>query len=112
MESEFEFPALLKLTRPQMDFIEVFVKNRGVIREVERELGCSYPTVRAKLDEVVAAMGFAPRGESDESDGDESASRRSILDDLRAGRVSPEDALRLLRTGSKRAGSSEEKKDG
>ena len=46
------------LHRAQLDFVEVFLKNRGIIREVERELGVSYPTVRARLDEVLDAIGF------------------------------------------------------
>src|ERR1700676_4001326 len=58
IEGEFAPPALLKLTGAQIDFIEVFIKNRGVIREVERELGVSYPTVRARLDEVLEAIGL------------------------------------------------------
>src|SRR6267154_3762322 len=58
IDGEFALPQLLKLTRAQIDFIEVFLKNRGIIREVERELGVSYPTVRARLDEVLDAIGF------------------------------------------------------
>src|ERR1700676_3566382 len=58
IDGEFALPQLLKLTRAQLDFIEVFIKNRGIIREVERELGISYPTVRARLDEVLDAIGF------------------------------------------------------
>src|SRR5260370_27581620 len=61
MEGEFELPRLLKLTRAQIDFIEVFIKNRGIIREVERELGVSYPTVRARLDEVIQPLGYSSK---------------------------------------------------
>lgn len=110
IESEFEFPALMRLNRAQMDFVEVFIKNRGVIRDVERELGCSYPTVRAKLDEVVSAMGFAAR-ESAGAETERDAARHTVLDDLRAGRISPEDALRVLRPGGKQT-AREEKKNG
>jgi len=59
IEGEFTPPALLKLTGAQIDFVEVFIKNRGVIREVERELGVSYPTVRARLDDVITALGYS-----------------------------------------------------
>src|SRR6266436_1890229 len=62
---EFALPQLLKLTRAQIDFIEVFIKNRGIIREVERELGVSYPTVRARLDEVIKALGYSNKSTSD-----------------------------------------------
>ncbi len=61
IEGEFAPPALLKLTGAQIDFVEVFIKNRGVIREVERELGVSYPTVRARLDDVITALGYSAK---------------------------------------------------
>jgi hypothetical protein len=95
-------PALLRLSAAQIDFIEVFIKNRGVIREVERELGVSYPTVRARLDEVISALGFQVRSAPapDESAAaptdDAAARRRAILADLKAGRISPEQALAAL----------------
>jgi hypothetical protein len=41
IEGEFSMPALLRLSPAQIDFVEVFIKNRGNIRDVERELGVS-----------------------------------------------------------------------
>jgi hypothetical protein len=105
IDGEFAMPALLKLRHSQIDFIEVFVKNRGVIRDVERELGVSYPTVRARLDEVVAALGYQVRtGESAPNESlDVAAHRRGVLADLKAGKISPDDALAALsRGGGKR----------
>jgi hypothetical protein len=99
IDGEFALPQILKLTRPQIDFIEVFIKNRGIIREVERELGVSYPTVRARLDEVIQALGYSPKATADnETDpgADSSARRRSVLADLKAGKLSPEEALAAL----------------
>jgi len=115
IEAAFELPPILRLGQAQLDFVEVFIKNRGVIRDVERELGVSYPTVRAKLDEVVAALGFQARNAANDEPAEsigpepagESASRRSVLDDLRQGRISPEDALRALRGKADPGGRSE-----
>src|SRR5215467_833248 len=74
---EFALPPLLRLAPAQLDFVEVFLKNRGVIRDVERELGISYPTVRARLDEVVAALGYQVRPSAAEPDAaDEASSQR------------------------------------
>ncbi|MGH7779251.1 MAG: DUF2089 domain-containing protein [Candidatus Binataceae bacterium] len=91
-------PGLLRLGPAQLDFAEVFLKNRGVIRDVERELGVSYPTVRARLDEVIAALGYQIRPAS--ADGDEAETpatrRRAILADLKAGKISPEDAMTAM----------------
>jgi hypothetical protein len=97
IEGEFAPPALLKLTGAQIDFVEVFVKNRGVIREVERELGVSYPTVRARLDEVIAALGYSPKaGPEVGASDDGGARRRAVLADLKAGKLTPEQALAAL----------------
>src|ERR1700693_2505848 len=97
IEGEFAPPALLKHTVAQIDFVEVFIKNRGVIREVERELGVSYPTVRARLDEVIAALGYQPKAPADAGASDDpGASRRAILADLKAGKLTPEQALAAL----------------
>src|SRR5271170_3536928 len=103
IEGEFTPPALLKLTGAQIDFVEVFLKNRGNIREVERELGVSYPTVRARLDEVIEAIGRNLASSRDDARSDRSASddttarnRRAILERLSAGKISPEDAMRAL----------------
>src|SRR5690554_323088 len=47
-----------QLSDSQLKFVEVFIKSRGNIKEVERELGISYPTVRNKLDEIINALGY------------------------------------------------------
>jgi hypothetical protein len=99
IDGDFAMPQLLKLTRAQIDFIEVFIKNRGIIREVERELGVSYPTVRARLDEVIQALGYSGKSASDDNDNtaDNGASRRrTVLADLKAGKITPEEALAAL----------------
>lgn len=46
------------LDREQVQFVETFMKCRGKIKDVEQELGISYPTVVARLNEVVRAMGY------------------------------------------------------
>ena len=97
IEGEFTPPALLKLSGAQIDFVEVFIKNRGVIREVERELGVSYPTVRARLDEVIAALGYSARSAPDVStSADRGSRRRSVLADLKDGKLTPDEALAAL----------------
>jgi len=98
IDGEFALPQLLKLTRAQIDFIEVFIKNRGIIREVERELGVSYPTVRARLDDVIQALGYSNKSaaEDETANDDASARRRIVLADLKAGKLTPEEALAAL----------------
>lgn len=89
VRGRFEIPQLCRLPEDLYEFVLVFVRNRGVIREVEKELGISYPTVRARLDSVIAALGYdAPPPEVDKDD---------VIRRLEAGDISPEDAERLLR---------------
>lgn len=98
LDGEFAMPALSRLAPAQLDFAEVFLKNRGVIRDVERELGVSYPTVRARLDDLIAALGYQVRPPSPDGDGAESSAtrRRTILADLKAGKITPEDAMAAI----------------
>src|SRR5919202_6079202 len=58
LEGVFHLTKFDRLTREQLRFVDVFVKNRGVIRDVERELNISYPTARSRLDEVIRALGY------------------------------------------------------
>jgi hypothetical protein len=84
-----------RLTPDQTTFLEAFLRSRGNIRRVERELGISYPTVRSRLSALLAALGLA--AEPDEEEEGLQRRRREILDRLEAGKVSPEEATRLLR---------------
>src|SRR6266545_3005596 len=100
LEGVFHLTKFDRLSRDQLRFVEVFVKNRGVIRDVERELNISYPTVRSRLDEVIRALGYdaAPAdGETVESDGVSPSRRKEILDRLAAGEITPDEAVVQLR---------------
>ncbi len=93
LEGHFTLGRLQRLTREQLQFVEVFIKCRGKIKDVEEELGVSYPTVVARLNEVVQAMGFEVRAE----DGEIVARRQQILDELAAGRITAAEAAARLR---------------
>jgi hypothetical protein len=58
IDGAFSLGRLQSLAAEQVRFVEVFIKNRGKIKDVEDELGISYPTVVARLNEVVRAMGY------------------------------------------------------
>lgn len=59
VEGRFAPNKLAALDGAQAEFVLAFVRNRGNIKTLERELGVSYPTVRARLDDVIRALGFA-----------------------------------------------------
>ncbi len=93
LDGSFELSRLLRLEPEQLYFVETFVRNRGKIKDVEEELGISYPTVVGRLNEVVAALGYEP--ERDE--GTLQTTRRQILDDLSEGRIDAAEAAKRLR---------------
>ncbi len=94
LEGHFELGRLSQLTPEQLGFIETFIRCEGKITRVEQELGISYPTVRSRLHDVIRALGYDV-GEEELPLDDEK--RRSILEDLDEGRVTSEEAIRLLR---------------
>ena len=58
LEGEFVTGRFGRLDREQLDLLESFLRSRGNLKEMERELGISYPTVRARVDALVRALGF------------------------------------------------------
>lgn len=95
LEGEFSTCKFCRLPAEQRRFIEVFIKCRGNIKDVEKELGISYPTVRNRLDSVVAALGYPVdnRIEVEET----SEKTQEILDALEKGEISATEATRRLK---------------
>jgi hypothetical protein len=62
---------------------------------MEQELGLSYPTIRNRLHEVIRTLGFEPG--KDEVMEISAEKRSTVLEDLETGRISPDEAMRLLR---------------
>jgi hypothetical protein len=58
VDGRFDAGPLAKLSREQLGFVEVFLRNRGKIKDVEEDLGISYPTVVSKLNDVLVSLGF------------------------------------------------------
>jgi hypothetical protein len=95
LHGNFTLGRLARLTREQLQFVEVFIRCRGKIKDVEEELGISYPTVVGRLNEVVSAMGFEVR---QEDTADLTARRQQILDELASGKLTAADAASRLRS--------------
>ncbi|HEX6386191.1 MAG TPA: DUF2089 domain-containing protein [Anaerolineae bacterium] len=94
LEGHFSLGRLYQLSPEQLDFVEIFIRCEGKINRVEQELGLSYPAVRSRLTEVIKAMGY----EVGEPEPEVSAeTRRDVLADLSAGKISAEEALSILR---------------
>ena len=90
IEGQFSLGWISRLTREQLDFVELLVKNRGNIQKLAQDFDIAYNTARSRLDEIVMALGGPP-----EADG--RADRRLVLDRLSAKEISVEEAMRMLK---------------
>ena len=101
LEGEFSVGRFARLGRDQMALLESFLRSRGNLRDIERELGISYPTVRARVEALVRALGFGPRSDDDspaaDDAGDAPQTRESILERLARREISAEDAATAIR---------------
>ena len=109
LEGEFGVGRFGRLDREQMSLLESFLRSRGNLKEMERELGISYPTVRGRVDALIRSLGLSDgTSEADDDfdagfgDGfadapDPASERRSILERLARKEISAEDAASALR---------------
>jgi hypothetical protein len=95
MEGLFALGQFSNLSPEQMEFVFTFVRCEGKINRMEQELSLSYPTIRNRLHEVIRALGYEPgREEAPEMDDD---TRSSVIADLEAGKITADQAMRILR---------------
>ena len=118
LEGEFGVGRFGRLEREQLTFLESFLRARGNLKELERELGISYPTVRGRLETLLRSLGLAEgsavevvvadeteaaepeqhAGETAPGDADDvAARRRELLERLARHELSAEDAAQALR---------------
>jgi hypothetical protein len=115
LEGEFGVGRFGRLDREQMGLLESFLRSRGNLKEMERELGISYPTVRSRVDALVRALGFGDAPAEDDDLGadadlegavagtevgegnDLAAERRAILERLARKEIGAEEAAEELR---------------
>ena len=119
LEGEFGVGRFGRLDRDQMSLLESFLRSRGNLKEMERELGISYPTVRGRVDALIRSLGLSDGTTgrdadfgADLGDGfpeaatitdpghehDPAAERRSILERLARKEISAEEAAVALRS--------------
>ena len=97
IEGEFTLGWVARLTRDQLDFVGALVRNRGNVQKLAVELGVAYNTARARLDDIVAALGGPPEAESTPAaPAPRSASRIEVLERLRKGEIDFATAMRLI----------------
>ncbi len=101
IEGKFTLSKFNYLDTDKLYFIEVFVKNRGNIKAIEKEMDYSYPTIKKMLDEVIVGLGYKLDGseepaEEPKEDAKKTESRMEILEKLNNGEIDFDTATELL----------------
>ncbi|MCI8646910.1 MAG: DUF2089 domain-containing protein [Firmicutes bacterium] len=91
IENKFKLSQFDYLSDEDLYFTGTFIKCRGNIKEVEKELKISYPTVRARLDGIIKKLGYETQPD------DEDAKREEILKALERGEITAEEAIMRLK---------------
>ena len=103
IEGEFNVGRFAHLGREQMSLLESFLRSRGNLRELERELGISYPTVRGRVETLLRTLGLGdgPAQPAEPAAAAEPAiapeMRRSVLERLSRHELTAEQAAAALR---------------
>jgi hypothetical protein len=92
LEGHFELGRFHQLNPDQLHFVEMFIRCEGKLNKVQEELKLSYPTVRSRLLDVIRALGYEVQEELTVSP----EQRKVILDDLAQGKITSDEAIRLL----------------
>ncbi len=93
----FSLGRLARLGEPQASLLELFLRVRGNVKDMERLLGLSYPTVRARLEEALAAAGLDREPAPALTESELRQRRDLVLDQLERGEIAASDATTKLR---------------
>jgi hypothetical protein len=94
LEGQFSLGRFYRLSSQQLAFIETFIRCEGKLTRVQEELNISYPTARARLIDVIRALGYEVHEEAEPVPTEE---RKTILERLATGEITSEDAIQLLK---------------
>ena len=88
IEGDFELPQLAQLSVEDQIFVTAFVRCHGSIKQMERIFGVSYPTIKSRLNRISQMLDFV--------DTDPAPSQADVIDRLRRGDISAQQALSEL----------------
>ena len=88
VEGEFTLPQLAQLSLEDQVFVIAFIRSHGSIKEMEQTFGVSYPTIKARLNRIAGQFEFV--------DTNPSPSRAEVLERLKNGEISADEAIRTL----------------
>ncbi len=92
IKGKYIIPKLIRLQEEEMEFLMVFLSARGNIKEIEKDLKISYPTVKAKLDNLLISLGIKNRKESTTD------FKKSILDSIEKGEMKVDEAVKIFKS--------------
>lgn len=90
IEGQFELPKLAQLAAEDQVFVAAFVRSHGSIKEMEQVFGVSYPTVKARLNRIAAALEMVEMMPMTEAP---PVKRSEVLERLKAGEITAEQAI-------------------
>lgn len=94
---EFRPTIFARLSPEDLAFLEVFIKNKGNVKEMERELGESYWAIRNRINEIIEVLGLEKKNvEPADSAAEIKAQRQQILARLSAGEIDATEATAQL----------------
>lgn len=96
VRGRFRVPPAALLDPDNQRILEVFLRSRGVITTMEKELGLSYPTVRSRIDNLLTELGMRPYRTKPASK-KATAVTRGVLDQLERGEITAEEAKQKLK---------------
>jgi len=88
IEGQFELPQLARLGLEDQVFVTAFVRCHGSIKEMEQIFGVSYPTIKSRLNRIAENLEFVENNPE--------PSRAEVLDRLKRGEITAQDAIREL----------------
>lgn len=89
IRGDFPIDKLLLLSDEDKEFLIVFLRSRGNIKEVQERLNISYPTAKNRLDKLLISLGLY--------DTSNRPKEKEILDLLERGEISVDEAVRLIK---------------
>ena len=91
IKGTFDLPEFSLLSHEEEYFLRVFLAARGNIKEVERQLNISYPTVKSKLENLLSKLGLGDLRKEVKK------RRLEIVEKLERGEISALEAIKLLK---------------
>ena len=88
VEGQFTLPELARLSLEDQVFVVAFLRSHGSIKEMEQTFGVSYPTIKARLNRISGQLHFVETNPS--------PSRAEVLERLKAGEITADEAVRAL----------------